>query len=123
MGDAGASLDAANWANQSVQADVKPTAFNGADRWVGFATRRSDASNYYYVTLRSSGIAALKRNKNGAFANIASASFPVALNRTYRVQLESFGANHRVYIDGVLVLEAVAYKAAADFDDFREIQP
>jgi len=129
VGDAGASFDAANWANQSIQADVKPTAFNGADRWVGLATRRSDASNYYYVTLRSSGIVALKRNKNGAFANIASASFPVALNRTYRVRLESFGATHAVYVDGVRVLEAIdtgliaghpallTYRAAADFDN------
>jgi hypothetical protein len=129
VGDGGASYDAANWANQSIQADVKPTAFNGADRWVGLATRRSDASNYYYVTLRSSGIVALKRNKNGAFANIASASFPVALNRTYRVRLESFGASHVVYVDGVRVLEAVdsgliaghpallTYRAAADFDN------
>lgn len=129
VGDAGASFDATNWANQSIQADVKPTAFNGADRWVGLATRRSDASNYYYVTLRSSGIVALKRNKDGAFANLASASFPVALNRTYRVRLESFGANHRVYIDGVRVLEAndtaliagkpalLTSRAAADFDN------
>jgi len=129
VGDAGASFNGANWANQSVQADIKPTAFNGADRWVGLATRRSDDSNYYYVTLRSSGIVALKRNKNGAFGNIASASFPVALNRSYRVRLESFGAKHVVYIDGVRVLEAVdtnliaghpallTYRAAADFDN------
>jgi hypothetical protein len=129
VGDAGASFDATNWANQSVQADVKPTAFNGADRWVGLATRRSDASNYYYVTLRSSGIVALKRNRDGVFSNLASASFPVALNRTYRVRLESFGANHRVFIDGVRVLEAndtgliaghpalLTYRASADFDN------
>lgn len=128
-GDAGASFDYANWANQSVQADVTPTAFNGADRWVGLATRRSDAANYYYVTLRSSGIVALKRNRNGAFANLASASFPVTLNRTYRIRLESFGARHRVFIDGVPVLDAVdtdlvaghpallTYRAAADFDN------
>jgi len=129
VGDGGASFDAANWANQSIQADVKPTAFNGADRWVGLATRRSDASNYYYVTLRSSGIVALKRNKNGAFANIASVPFPVTLNRTYRVRLESFGTTHRVYIDGVRVLDGndeqliaghpalLTYRAAADFDN------
>jgi hypothetical protein len=129
VGDAGASFGYTNWASQSIQADVTPTAFNGADRWVGLATRRSDASNYYYVTLRSSGIIALKRNKNGAFANLASASFPVTLNRTYRVRLESFGARHRVYVDGVRVLEAtdteiiaghpalLTSRAAANFDN------
>jgi len=45
-GDAGAVLDAADWTNQSIQADVKPTAVNGS-AWVGLATRRLDASNYY----------------------------------------------------------------------------
>ena len=129
VGDAGASFDGANWANQSIQADIRPTAFDGADRWFGLATRRSDASNYYYVTLRSSGIVALKRNKNGAFATIASASLPVTLNRTYRVRLESFGTRHRVYVDGVVVLNVadgsliaghpalLTYRTAADFDN------
>jgi hypothetical protein len=128
-GDAGAVLDAGDWTNQSIQADVKPTAFNGNDRWVGLATRRTDASNYYYVTLRSSGIVALRRMRNGQFANIASASFPVTLNRTYRLRLESIGTRHRVYIDGAPVLDTddtalthghaalVMYRAAADFDN------
>ena len=129
VGDAGASFDYSNWAGQSIQADVTPTAFNGPDRWVGLATRRSDASNYYYVTLRSSGIVALKVNKNGVFSTLASASFPVTLNRMYRLRLESFGPRHRVYVDGVPVLEAgdsqliaghpalLTSRAAADFDN------
>ena len=128
-GDAGAVLDAYDWTNQSIQAEVKPTAVNGNDRWVGLATRRTDASNYYYVTLRSSGIIQLKRMQGGVFATIDSASVPWALNRTYRLRLESVGTLHRVYVDGILVLEAwddalshgraalLTYRAAADYDN------
>jgi hypothetical protein len=128
-GDAGAVLDASDWTHQSIQAEVKPTAVNGSDRWVGLATRRTDASNYYYVSLRSSGIIQLKRMQGGVFATLDSASVPWALNRTYRLRLESVGTSHRVYVDGVLVLEAwddalthgraalLSYRTAADFDN------
>jgi hypothetical protein len=128
-GDAGAVLDAHDWTGQSIQADVKPTAINGNDRWVGLATRRTDASNYYYVSLRSSGILQLKRMQGGTFTTIDSASVPWTLNRTYRLRLESIGTLHRVYVDGRLVLEAwdsslshghaalLSYRAAADYDN------
>ncbi len=128
-GDAGAVLDAHDWTSQSIQADVKPTAVNGNNRWVGLATRRTDASNYYYVSLRSSGIVQLKRMQGGVFATLDSASVPWTLNRTYRLRLESVGTLHRVYVDGNLVLEApddalshgsaalLSYRAAADYDN------
>jgi hypothetical protein len=128
-GEAGAVLDAHDWTSQSIQAEVKPTAVNGADRWVGLATRRTDASNYYYVSLRSSGIIQLKRMQGGVFATLDSASVPWALNRTYRLRLESVGTLHRVYVDGNLVLEAwddelahgraalLSFRAAADYDN------
>ena len=69
VGDAGAVLDAYDWKDQSIESDLKPTAINGVDRWVGLATRRTDGSNYYYVTLRSSGSIQLKRMKDGAFTS------------------------------------------------------
>lgn len=128
-GDAGAVLDGHDWTDQSIQADVRPRAVNGADRWVGLATRRADASNYYYVALRSSGTIQLKRNRAGSFSTLASASQSWALDRTYRLRLESVGTLHRAYVDGVLVLEArdgdlkhgqaalLSFRAAADYDN------
>ena len=128
-GNAGAVLTAYDWTNQSIQAEVRPTAVNGSDRWVGLATRRTDASNYYYVTLRSSGIIQLKRMQGGVSATIDSASVPWALNRKYRLRLESIGTLQRVYVNGDLVLEAwddalshgraalLSYRAAADYDN------
>jgi hypothetical protein len=128
-GEAGAVLDASSRTDQAIQADVKPTAVNGFDRWVGLVTRRADAGNYYYVTYRSSGIIALKRMYQGQFATLDSASLPFTLNRNSRLRLESAGTTHRVYVDGVKILEAqddflkqgraglLMYRVAADFDN------
>jgi hypothetical protein len=128
-GEAGTEVFEANWTSQSIQADVKPTALDGADRWVGLYTRRTSPSSYYYVTLRSSGILQLKRMYQGRFGTLDSASVPFTLNRSYRLRLESVGSRHRVYVDGTLVLDAfdadiqsgraglISYKMAADFDN------
>jgi hypothetical protein len=101
-----AILTASNWTNQAIQADIRPTAFNGNDRWVGLAAHYRDANNFYYVTLRSSGSVALKKIVNGVFSNIASAPLDVSINRTYRVRLESVGKRQRVYVNGVPMLDA-----------------
>lgn len=128
-GEAGAVSQSANWTNQAIQADVKPTAVAGSNRWVGLATRRTDSANYYYVALRSSGIIELKRMYQGSFGTLDSASLPFTLNRTYRLRLESVGSRHRVYVDGVLVLDAndvdlslgvpalLSYRVAAEYDN------
>ena len=124
-----ALLAASNWANQSIEADVRPTAFNGSDRWVGLTTRYQDAGNQYYVTLRSSNVIRLRKLVNGAQVTLASTALPVTLNRTYRLRLESIGKHHRVYADGVMLLDAIdgsfasgragllTYRASADFDN------
>jgi len=128
-GNAAAVLDAANWANQSIQVDVKASRFNGADRWFGLATRRTDSANFYCVMMRSTGVVSLRRMLNGVLVPLANASYPVTLNRNYRLRLESIGTAHRVYVDGVLVLDAdddtlasgrpalLTYRTAADFDN------
>lgn len=129
-GDAYAVLGNSGFTHQGVEADIKPTAFNCADCWVGLATRFIDFQNYYYVTLRNSGTVQLKRKRGGVFTTLASAAMPVQLNHTYRVRLDSIGNTHRVYVDGRLLLSyddsgqpvageaaIVMYKARADYDN------
>ena len=60
---------------------------------------------------------------------MASAPFAVALNRPYRLRLESIGTRHRVYMNGVPVLDAddtalasgraalLTHRASAEFDN------
>lgn len=124
-----AVLAASESATQSVTADIRPTEFSGNDRWFGLATRVTDDSNYYYVTLRSSGSVQLRRMVGGQFATLATRELPVVVNGNYRVRLESVGSRHRVYVNGARLLEArdgalksgraalLTYRTAADFDN------
>jgi len=128
-GDAGASFNAVNWANQSITADVRPTAFSGNDRWVGVFARRSDASNYYYVTLRSSNTLLLRKMVNGAVTTLGSAPIPVVLNRNYRITLTASDGRVSAAVDGRTLVTVrdnalasgsagvLGYRAAADFDN------
>jgi len=129
-GDARAILGNANWRDQAIEADIRPTQFSGNDRWVGLITRYQDAQNFWYVTLRSSGSVALRRIRGGTVTELARAPLAVAVNRSYRVRLETVGTEQRVYVDGKLLLEAddgtsiqsgsaglAMYRARADFDN------
>lgn len=126
---AGSYLTNMDWKDQSIQADVRPTAFDGADRWFGLAVRRTDPANYYYVAVRSSNAIDLKRMLNGSFVTLASAPLRVPLNRNYRLRVEAVGTWIRAYVNGALVLEArdsalthgqagvQMYKTRADYDN------
>jgi hypothetical protein len=129
-GDARAFLTGATWNDQAIEADIKPTLFDGNDRWAGLVTRYQDAQNYYYVTLRSSGVVQLRRMRAGVFSTLAQVPLSVRLNRSYRVRLESVGTVHRVYVDGQLLVDAdddgvphsgsaglATYRTRADFDN------
>jgi hypothetical protein len=113
-GEARALLRGAYWANQAIEAEITPRAFDGNDRWVGLVTRFQNAQNYFYVTMRSSGSVQLKRWRAGEIVSIATTAFPLTLDRKYRVRLESVGVTHRVYVDGALLIDAdVADEAVA----------
>lgn len=130
-GDAGAVMGGTERSNQAIEAEIKPTAFasGSSSRWFGLMTRFTDAQNYYYVTLRNSNRAELKKMVNGTFSTIAAADLPISLNRTYRVRLEAIGTNLRLFVDDELLLHAtddahsegragvLMYKAAAEFDN------
>jgi hypothetical protein len=128
-GEAGAVLGNSDWTDQSIQVDVKPTAFSGPDRWFGVAVRRADATNYYYVTARQTNVIQLKKNVNGAVSTLGSKSLPVTLNTTYRLRLEAIGTTIRVLVNDRPALEVVdssvkhgsaallMFKTAADYDN------
>ena len=127
-----AVLDNPAWVDQSIEADIKPTAFSGADRWVGLAVRYLDDANYYYATLRSSGVVAIKSMRNGVLTTLAQRTYPIVAGRSYRVSLSAANGLVTLRIDGKLVFGAseqplamipqgrtalLGYKAAADYDN------
>lgn len=105
--DAGALLEDTDWQHHAVQADLKPTQFNGTDRWFGLVARWQDNRNFYYVTLRSSNRVALRRMVNGVIRELASAPLAVTAGQTYRVRLETRGAELIATVDGAPPLRAV----------------
>lgn len=94
-------------ANQSIEAQARPLEFSGHDRWFGLISRYSDASNYYYLSVRNSNRVILRKRQDGIFSNLDDASLEVAPNKTYRLRLEAIGARIRGYVNGELVVESV----------------
>jgi hypothetical protein len=98
-GNATSLLSNVSHNDQSIQADIIPRAFDGADRWFGLVARYVNASNYYYVTARSGGGIDLKKMFGGSFITLASAPLTVTLNRTHRLRLEAVGDHIRVLVN------------------------
>lgn len=123
--------------DQNIRARMRATQFSGADRWFGLIGRYVDASNYYYVTVRSSNNISLRKLTHGAITTLDTATMPVASNTWYNLRLDIVGTQLRAYVDGRLVLEATdtsaphaagrygvgSYKTAAQADDFLAVQP
>lgn len=127
--EARAVLDAADWTAQAIEADIRPVQFGAANAGVGLATRYQGTNNYYGVIVRATGGVEIRRMASGTLRTLARAAFSPAVNRVYRVRLQSVGTQHRVYIDGQLLLDvdstgpthgrAVLFtdRTAADFDN------
>jgi hypothetical protein len=118
-----------------VQTRVRPTAFNGPDRWVGLITHYVDESNYIYVTLRSSNTVSLRRLVGGQIEVLGERTLNVTPGNWYTLRMETVGSSLRLFVNGTQVAAAsnvgppagqialATYKAAADFDDFVAYQP
>ena len=102
-GDAGATLTAYDRRDQAIEADVRPLEFAGTGRWFGLVTRRTDASNYYYVTFRQPSTISLRMVRQGVVSELgyAFAPEPFVAGRSYRVRLESVGDQHVAFLDGL----------------------
>jgi len=127
--NARASTNAGPWTDQIITARVKPTAFNGTDRFVAVLGRLQNATTYYYATMRSSNKIEIKKLVNGSSTTLASKAFTVSLNTWRTVKLEIVGTSLRLSIDGTLQLSATdtsftsgkvglaTFNATAEFDD------
>jgi pectate lyase len=124
--------------DQSVDVRARPTTFAGTgngERWFGVMARYVDDSNYYYLTLRSTNSASLRKLTNGVITELGNYSLPVSVGNWYALRIEAVGSQIRGYVNGFLVAEAtdtthprgsagpISNRAAVDFDDYRAIQP
>jgi pectate lyase len=125
-----AAAGSAAWADYVVEARVKPTGWNGSDRFASLVARFQDANNMYALALRSSNQVALIKIASGANTSLAQTAYSVALNTWYTLKLEVTGSTLRGYVNGILQVAAndstfaagrigarTEY-ASANFDDF-----
>ncbi len=128
-GEYRALLGNSDWIEQSIEAVIRPTAFSGSDRWAGLAVRYLDNANYYYVTLRSSGVVELKRMLNGVYTTMAQKALPIVAGRYHHVALQAAGSLIMVRIDGKEFIWSdddeiphgsaalLGYRTAVDYDN------
>src|SRR6185503_5794211 len=117
-------------------ADLRPTAFvANMDDWFGLGARYTDLNNHYYVTLRNGNVLWLRKVVGGSFTTLDSQPFTLATGTTYRVRLEVIGTSIKVYVNGVVQLEATdsshssggvvlrMYRTATQYDNVQVLKP
>jgi hypothetical protein len=104
--EARAVLDASDFTSQAIEADIRPISLNASGSGAGLATRYQGEHNFFDAVLRNTGRVELRRMAGGTLRVLASAAFPIATGRSFRVRLESIGTLHRVFVDGRLLVDA-----------------
>ncbi len=115
------------WTDQSVQARVKVTNFNGSNRALVCA-RMADGNNYYAVSIQSNRLE-LRKKVNGSTTTLASKTMTFAANTWYTIKLQVSGSTLTAFVNGSQQLTAtttgrtsgvaglIGWKAAVNFDD------
>lgn len=101
-----AVLDASDYSNEAIEADVRAISFGASTSSVGLATRYQGPENFFQATLRQDGRVELHRTANDVRKLLASATFRMVPGRNYRVRFESIGTLHRLLVDGRLIVDA-----------------
>jgi hypothetical protein len=121
--------------DQILTASARRIAGAGGNNWFGLAVRYRDEGNYYYFTIRNDNTLSLRKLVNGSIVELAAVPFTAVTNIPYQLRFEAVGTHLRVYINGVLQLEAndsshpvgrygsVMYRTSAEYDDVIAVQP
>ncbi|MCG5470726.1 right-handed parallel beta-helix repeat-containing protein [Micromonospora sp. LAH09] len=129
--DARSLAGTASWTDYSVQATVKPTAFNGSNRFVALLARAQSSTSYYYLALRSNNTVELKRLSGGSSTTLDSANTTVTVGTAYTLRIDVAGNSLKGYVNGTLLTEATdsqfasgrigvaTFNASANFDNVQ----
>ncbi|MBB5870300.1 pectate lyase [Allocatelliglobosispora scoriae] len=127
--DAKAQAGQATWTDYTVQARIKPLAYNGANRSVAVLGRLQSTTSYYYLALRSTGVLELGKRVGGGFTSLASAPTGTGTGVWRTVTLRLAGGTLSGSVDGQQLVSAndssfsagkiglSTYYAGASFDD------
>ncbi|MFD0591383.1 LamG-like jellyroll fold domain-containing protein [Catellatospora coxensis] len=127
--DARARTGSSSWRDYTVTARIKPTAFNGSNRFTAVIARAQSNTSYYYLALRSNHTVELKKLVGGSSTTLATGSVTVTTGAWYTLSLSVSGTALRGTVNGATALTAVdgqfatggigvaTFYAAASFDD------
>ncbi|MEV4627843.1 family 16 glycoside hydrolase [Micromonospora sp. NPDC049523] len=94
------------WGDYGVQARVKPTGFNGANRHVGVVARAQSSSSYYALVVTSGGAVQLVKRAGGDPVALGTGSAAVPVGTWATLRLDAVGSSLRGYVNGNLVVQA-----------------
>jgi hypothetical protein len=117
-----------SWTDYTVQARVKPLAFDGVDRYVGLAARSTGSTTFDRLVLLNNGTAQLQTVSGSTVAVRASLTLPVSTGTWYTLRIDATGSTIRGYVNGTLVGSGASqaatgriglqtFHATASFDD------
>src|SRR5262249_38868584 len=104
--DSNARTGSASWTNISIQARVKPIAFNGADRYVGVTTRVVNSNHYYFLALQNGNRLLLGKRAGSSPITLATKSFTFSTGTFYTLRIDANGSTLNGYVNGTLQLTA-----------------
>src|SRR5262245_20657496 len=128
--DSNSRAGSPSWTNISVQARVKPTAFNGADRYVGVMTRVVNSNHYYFLALQNGNRLLLGKRAGSSPITLATKSFTFSPGTFFTLRLDANGSSLTGLLNGTQQLTAsdseftagiiggATFFASATFDDF-----
>jgi pectate lyase len=128
--DSRARSGSLSWTDYSVQARVKPIAFNGAGRYVGLLARAINVNHFYYLALQNGNQLVLAKRDGDSSTTLASRSFTVTTGTFYTLRLDVRGSSLTGFVNGVSQLSATdsqftagniggaTFFSSGAFDDF-----
>ena len=118
-----------SWTNYSLQARVKPLAFDGSARYVGIGARTSSNTTFYRLALLNTGRAELQAVNSGTVTVIGGVSRTVSTGTWYTLRIDVSGSTITGFVDGTQIASGAnnsisagrislqTFHATASFDD------
>lgn len=117
------------WTNYSVQARVKPLAFDGSARFVGISARTSGATKFYRLALLNTNRVELQAVNGSSVTVIGAVNRTVATGTWYTLRIDVNGSSIAGFVDGAQIgsgtntmedngrIALQTFHATARFDD------
>nr|WP_230205051.1 family 16 glycoside hydrolase [Parafrankia elaeagni] len=118
-----------SWTDYSLQARVRPLAFDGAQRYVGIGARTASNTKFYRLVLLNSNRAELQAVSGSSVTVLGGVSRTVSTGSWYTLRVDVSGTTISGYVDGTLIgsgtdssitagrISLQTFHATASFDD------